>query len=408
MHIGSAALLEAIFTLKGNLAAGLPPPAKIIDGIEIAPFYNNAEAACCISADFEMGWGWRSRGPEGATALGEIERQHVPLILSLLEEYSVPITWATVGHLFLERCTRSASGLAHPEMPRPVSDGTWSGDWYWPDPCADVQRAPGWYGPDLIQQIADSPVGHEIGTHSFSHINFQAAYSSPDVVRAEIDACNELMRPFGLRARTLIFPRHQSEFSYLPLLAELGVSVVRHRDPRVRLSYPERTASGVYKIYESMNLRIARHYDYLDKVKIFIAKAMERRAAYALWFHPSDPRAWFDPQLRAILGYLTAERRQGRLWVATMQDIAAYCDVRERLQLTCSQGEKTLTVFFTGDCRQTREVTLLVPVPSHPLSVVATTETGDTRNLDVRNRRADPARVMVNAPALTKQIEFAF
>ena len=76
--------------------------------------------------------------------MGEKERRHVPLILRLLEDYSIPITWATIGHLFLDSCARSASGLAHEHMPRPVTDGTWSGDWYRPDPCSDLQKAPAW------------------------------------------------------------------------------------------------------------------------------------------------------------------------------------------------------------------------------------------------------------------------
>ena len=80
------------------------------------------------------------------------------------------------------------------------------------------------------------------------------------------------MRPFGLKPRTLIFPRHQSEYSYLPLLASAGVIVVRHRDAKVRLSYPERTASGVYSVYESMNLRIAKHYDYWKRRRSSLRK----------------------------------------------------------------------------------------------------------------------------------------
>jgi hypothetical protein len=37
-----------------------------------------------------------------------------------------------------------------------------------------------------------------------------------------------------------------------------------------------------------MNLRTPKHYDYVEKVKIFVAKAMARRMP-SLWFHPSDP-----------------------------------------------------------------------------------------------------------------------
>src|SRR5438874_989656 len=137
MYLKNPALLETIFSLQGNFAHGGVPSKKMFpSGIEVAPFKDNAAAACCISADFEMGWGFRSRGQTGAQLMGENERRNVPLILSLLDRYAVPITWATVGHLFLESCSRCTSGLAHPSMPRPVaSDGTWTGEWYACDPC---------------------------------------------------------------------------------------------------------------------------------------------------------------------------------------------------------------------------------------------------------------------------------
>ena len=387
---------------------------KILSGIEVAPFKNNADAASCISADFEMGWGWRSLGPEGAEAMGRKERRHLPLILSLLEEFSIPITWATVGHLFLESCTRSSCGRAHANMPRPMTDGTWSGDWYWPDPCSNMQKAPAWYGPDLIQQIVDSKVSHEIGTHSFSHINFRAPYSSPEVVNRELEACIDSMRAFNVGPRTLVFPRHQDEYSYLPLLASAGVTVVRHRDLEkgVRLSYPERTPSGVYRIYESMNLRIARRYDYLKKVKIFVREAMERHAVYSLWFHPSDPAEWFDPQLREILDYMDAERRSGRLWVATMQEIVAYCETRERLQLRVERDGSSMALTIESSLDTSRfgpsEITLLIPVPTTPTSAWLELIGGEKAPVDVRSVSTDSGRVMVTIPATAKALQFTF
>jgi peptidoglycan/xylan/chitin deacetylase (PgdA/CDA1 family) len=365
MQLRNAALLEAIFALKGNLSYGLAPPRRAESGVEIAPFKDGAASAACISADFEMGWGWRSLGPDGAERMGRLERDQVPMILRLLDEYSIPITWATIGHLFLESCIRSASGLAHEAMPRPVSDGTWSGNWYAADPCSNVTEAPAWYAPDLVQQIIDSRVSHELGTHSFSHINCQAEYSAPDVMQMELGACIDAMRPFGVKPRTFIFPRHQAEYSYLELMAASGITVVRHRDQRIRLSYPERTASGVYRIYESMNLRIAKHYDYLDKVKLFLATAQERHAAYALWFHPSDPIEWFDPQLKAILEYMATERDQNRLWVTTMHELAAYCEAREQVALTVTRRPNALSVALESSLDTARfgtpVITLLLP-----------------------------------------------
>ena len=42
-------------------------------------------------------------------------RENVPKILNLCEIYDIPITWATVGHLFLSNCKR-VNKIAHPEI----------------------------------------------------------------------------------------------------------------------------------------------------------------------------------------------------------------------------------------------------------------------------------------------------
>ena len=64
MTITNKALLGAIFTLKSNFRKGRVPDRKMFDGIEVTAFKNNAKAAVCISADFELNWAWRGRNPE--------------------------------------------------------------------------------------------------------------------------------------------------------------------------------------------------------------------------------------------------------------------------------------------------------------------------------------------------------
>jgi peptidoglycan/xylan/chitin deacetylase (PgdA/CDA1 family) len=414
MRLRNAAVLEAIFSTQGNFAPGITPSRKFLSGIEVAPFKHNAAAAVCISADFEMGWGWRSLGANAAESMGEKERRNVPMIVALLEEYSIPITWATVGHLFLESCVRSSAGLAHPTMPRPLTDGTWSGEWYARDPCSNVRDASSWYGPDLIQQIIESRIPHEIGTHSFSHVNCHAPYSSPEVISRELESCSDVMRPFGLRPRSLVFPRNRAEYAYLPLLARAGITVVRHREREkgIRLSYPERTSAGVYKIYESMNLRIARRYDYLQKAKIFIQKAIARRAVYSLWFHPSDPTEWFDPQLREILGHIDSERRRGKLWVTTMQDVAAYCEAREQLQLSTERHDSSLTVSIRSGLDTSRygtpELTLLIPASSRPSSAWLELTGGERQAGNVGFVSDGPPRVLATVPTTATALHLTF
>src|SRR5438132_11386216 len=175
MRIRNKALLKSIFAIKGDWKIGIKPERRVFDGIEIVPFKNDAKAAACISSDFEMSWAFRHHSKEVAQERGRRERENIPYLLRILEDCAFPITWATIGHLFLESCTKASGGLAHSDMPRPSHNQVWAGDWYVHDPCTGYKTDPLWYAPDLIQSILDSRVGHELGTHSSSHIDFSPA-----------------------------------------------------------------------------------------------------------------------------------------------------------------------------------------------------------------------------------------
>ena len=129
--------------------------------------------------------------------------------------------------------------------------------------------------PDLIEQIMQAKVGHEIGSHSFSHIDFSSQTSGRELVEREMQQCLDLMAPLGLKLRSLVYPFNHMGHQYHDLLRRLGIVAVRHRDDKVRLSYPLRSAAGVYQIYESMNLRSPNLYDYRNKAELFIDHAIQ-------------------------------------------------------------------------------------------------------------------------------------
>ncbi len=92
--------LKSIFRLKKNFAPGIPPPARCFSGVQITPFRGGTLASATISADFELSWAWRGwRSAEETREKATRERLNVPHLIGLLEEYRIPITWATVGHL---------------------------------------------------------------------------------------------------------------------------------------------------------------------------------------------------------------------------------------------------------------------------------------------------------------------
>lgn len=343
--------LKSIFRLKKNFAPGVSPPARCLSGVEITPFRGGSLASATISADFELSWAWRGwRSAQETRERATRERLNVPRLIGMLEEYGIPITWATVGHLFLERCGRGEDGKAHSQMPRPPAMVNppamprWIGDWYRHDPCTDYHTDDLWYCPDLIRQILSSKQRHEFGSHSFSHISFLAENSTPELVEQELAQCQAAMSPFHLSARSLVYPYNQMGHHYDSVLAKFGIICVRHRDPLVRLSYPERLSSGVYKLYESMNLRRANQYDYIEKARMFLDESMQRHAAYHIWFHPSDPIEIFDREFRGIIEYIGKLQRLGSLWVATMGELAAYCEAREQSTLEVQRDADELNI----------------------------------------------------------------
>jgi peptidoglycan/xylan/chitin deacetylase (PgdA/CDA1 family) len=404
-------ILQSIFSVKQDFRTGLAAPKRVFDGIEITPFLNDCKAAVSISADFELNWAFRSMAVEERDQLGVSERQNVPHILDLLEEFAIPITWATVGHLFLTSCTRE-NDVAHPCMPRPPANELWSGDWYKHDPCTNLQTDPLWYAPDLIEQVVRSKVKHEIASHSFSHIDFSPHTSSHELVKREMEESLAAMAPFGLKLKSVVFPFNHMGHSYHDLLSQFGIIAVRHRDENIRFSYPERTASGVYKVYETMNLRSAKYYNYRDKAELFVDHAIQHGAAYHLWFHPSDPRSVFETVFYEILQIIKRQREAGNLWVATMADLVSYCEARECMSIQSETDGSTRKIEIQSSLNTGKygipEVSLIVPAMTMPKRI--------ERRLDDRLESIAPATVctltsdklLLNLPAQTQAIVLTF
>src|SRR5829696_778150 len=155
-------VLKTIFRAKGNFARGLDPGPTGVDGVEIAPFLHDRPAAATVSADFELSWAWRELPAAERDEKARMERVNLPYLLTLLDRQQIPVTWATVGHMFLPSCSRGDDGRPHPQMPRPVHNDRWSGDWYRHDPCDNATASPLWYSPDLIGPLMAGTARHEI------------------------------------------------------------------------------------------------------------------------------------------------------------------------------------------------------------------------------------------------------
>lgn len=322
----------------------LPSPvnsavSKVIFHICRKPFYFSDNSAnnkialdrglLCISADFELAWGWRyAKTPKiDAEALGIRERKNISFILEKLDELRIPVTWATVGHLFLSECKRN-NGFAHPDMPRPnyFENELWkfkSGDWYDYDPCSNLTSAPAWYAPDLLERILDAKVKHEIGCHSFSHIGFNQEYCSKELASAEIEKCNEVMSGFGIKPVSMVFPGNEE--GYFDSLAKQNYKCVRYFPYEwVEISHPIRIKEGLWAIPESSNIVPDEQWNsryILWRLKKYVEKAIKKKTLCHFWFHPSMSSKRVNNVLMPLFRYCTKKRKEGKLDILTMKDI---------------------------------------------------------------------------------------
>ncbi len=297
----------------------------------VHPVNRLQRGAVVFSVDFELAWAWiyaKGKSREDAITIGLRERAHVPRILEQMDAYNIPATWATVGHLFLEKCERDTNGVAHPEMSRlpHFESEYWSfaaGDWYQYDPCTDYHRDPAWYAPDLIRQILSARVRHEIGLHSFSHGGF-GPYCSNEIAEEKIEACLRAMKPFDIVPQTWVFPGN--DVGNFEALAKKGFKSVRAFPVRLaEVSLPIRRSDGMWAVFDSSAIDLEGHgwdlNERLRRLQKIIDKAVETGLAAHLWFHPSLPKDQMEGLLFPLFKYCDEQRKKNVLDVFTIDGL---------------------------------------------------------------------------------------
>jgi hypothetical protein len=291
-------------------------------------FPGGAKGGFVISADFELAWAWRysktSKEPlKLAVEKARQERENVPVFIKMFEDYNIPITWATVGHLFLDGCKKGD----HDWMRRiPHFDNHWlfdKGDWYDYDPCSDYKKAPEWYAPDLLEMIMKSKVNHEIGSHSFSHLHFRDQVCPPDAADDDIKACVSIAKKWGIELKSMVFPGGTNG-NYQALLKH-GFTNYR-QNSEYDLFYPEIGKCNLIKLpssfsIENTDFNWSKEY-YIFRYKKYIDKAIETGTICHAWFHPSESQWIITEVFPGILRYATELREKGLLHIATMKEMA--------------------------------------------------------------------------------------
>lgn len=312
------------FLSKINFELGRNPSVQKIN-INYRKFIPEPyKSVIIISADFELAWASRytknaSDSYKKAIENAKRARKNIPIILDLCDEYNIPITWATVGHLFLEKCER-VNRIAHPDLPRlPYFENKYwkydSGDWFQHDPCTNWEESPEWYAPDLIKDILSRKVKHEIGCHTFSHIDCRDEVCSKEVFESEIKECQKVAKKYGIELKSFVHPGHT--IGNLDSLAKLGFTSFR-TDYKNILGYPLKHKNGLWEFKQTMEF-VYRHgwsiKYHIYRYKKIIDRAIKSNTVCYFWFHPSMPSVFVNKIMPEIFEYI--EMNNNKIWITT-------------------------------------------------------------------------------------------
>jgi len=283
-----------------------------------------------FSADFEMAWAFRFSKTRRLEAVkkGLEERENIPVLLDLFQKYRIPVTWATVGHLFLSDCSKGGDGFAHPKMPRPgyFENRNWdfsSGDWYEDDPCSNVVNDPAWYASDLIEKIINADVNHEIACHTFSHIDFTYKNCPKSLADSELDECIKHAENFNISLRSMVFPGGTS--GNYESLVERGF--ICYRKPmKNHIDLPAIDKYGLVAIPSSIGLDRDRYgwtrEFHLKMIRSYLEKATKRKQVCHFWFHPSMDLWYLENVMPEVLKMVADYAGSSKIEVKTMRQLA--------------------------------------------------------------------------------------
>jgi len=256
----------------------------------------------------------------------------------LLQAYGIQATFAftTAFSLTAERFNRL--------MPGPEDLGAaWQA---WTGRALAAQEedgGEGWFAPACFDAVREQDC-HEIASHGFSHIPWQATYATRAVLDAELALCRQVPAFSADAVKTFVFPRNQ--VAHTDLLAARGFT--GYRDARAcasrvgnfasefnLLSRSERFESdlrnptpvpaGYFLNWRHGLRRCVPAALTVRRWKHLLRHAADTGGVVHAWTHPEnfvDGHAMF-PMLEKILRFVADERESGRLQVVTSTQFIA-------------------------------------------------------------------------------------
>lgn len=290
-----------------------------------------------LSFDCEGKWGVADQlTPAHRRALTDANlREAYRSILAVLDEYSVPATFAFSGAF-----SQSAKdfGRLSPEITALAKRAP---DYLGPA-LKDIAatRGDGWHGENLVAAVAGARAQHEIALHGVTHVPWTAMDSS--FVEAEMCLFEALEGPVRL-SRTFVYPRNQ--VAHQDVLAAYGFAGFRAARPeRSRLAsliaelnlfeMPEQPQpsgpivaipAGFFLNWRSGPRRVIPKAVTNLRAHRLLERAAADHGIVHYWLHPENvaTAASTLDVLRSLVKHVAQAREAGRCEVLTQR---AYCD----------------------------------------------------------------------------------
>jgi len=312
-----------------------------------------------VSLDFELNWGVHdvfSLEQYGNRLLGA--RKAIPRILDLFTYYDVHATWGIVGLLCFDNKATLLENL--PDLKPSYNDPTFSPYKKMDKVGENEEVDPYHFGSSLVQKIMNT-ANQEIGTHTFSHYYCLEDGQSSEEFEADLMAAKYVFHQKGINVYSFIFPRNQTQKSYLEICKKHGVTSFRgnetswiyeasnlgkqhpvKRAARLVDHYVNLTGHHTYRLDKIDNEPIAnlpssrflRPYSKklkmlercrLKRIKDSLTYAAKKGEVYHLWWHPHNFGENIDENiefLRELLDHVEVLKKSYAFQSLTMMEAA--------------------------------------------------------------------------------------
>lgn len=287
-----------------------------------------------LSLDCEGKWGVADHLTrfEHACLSNERLRDAYRDLLDLLDEFTVPATFAFVG-LFAE------SEQSFRRLMPVIKDLAARAPDYLQPALADIDQGSGqgWHGNQLVEAVSNSKTSHEIGLHGVTHVPWTSRERNFFI--SELNLLRELS-PSMAGARTFVFPRNQvAHVDLLPsaqiegyrtarphksralsLLSEFNLWNQAERDPPT-VSKPVQIPAGFFVNWRQGARRLVPKHVSTARVRALLARAEAGRVVH-LWLHPENIASAPETLtlLRSMLEVVARSRDAGRCLPMTQLD----------------------------------------------------------------------------------------